>query len=619
MVNEEREKVIQAAAMAATYKPQYMTNDRIEAATKGHGVLVVPVWAIANSVADSIINKGLKAKLKDINKKELSLDIIVERAVEAAKDAGAAPANAALLTAAVTYFASAKAGMKEKSSARAGVPMANRKLGSMARMKSGASRTGAIALQTNKFTNRLTAFPAYKAIYEKLVGKELTSVDGGKLPPFVSGGSIMGHSKLGEEIMVPELTENAMKAGVEAMTKAFEGSGVTASPLWCALISAAVTTEIVHPDSFVGEDYGPFGVVDSPYMIGRGGVKAAELPETLHMRGTGEEFDTARIIGDFGTILKDVGGPSVIGSMALNEIFAAFKEAPSILAGFSGGPVNPPSGHVNSDAIPILRKLTLNGGDIEETAEMVRNYKYESFIDPELALCALNTISRKAEQVIRGPVTDTAILASEPVRDRAVYRRAKKTYEDLEAGKDLPTICEEICRERKNYVEERGSKILSAFTGKDISIEFTKLEAQARRHDPFTAMFWGFDSLISYDVTVEGNEYHIEDLSATAVPELVVEGKHADDPLYGLAIMAGAVLGQELGYIGHTIINMTVPAAVAAARGIDPEEAAKKVADGAYLTMAIPGGKDTSENVAKRAKLLMEFLDREEHDVLPSF
>ncbi len=614
----EREKTILAATEAATYKPDYVSNDRLEAATQGHGVLPIAAWSVGNSIADSIINKGLNAKLKDIDKKELSLDLIVERAVDAAKQAGASDGNAALLSAAITYFASTEAGTEDiGSSARAGVPMANRKIGAIARMKAGASRTGAMALQTNKFTNRLTAFPAYKAIYEKLVNKELTSVDGADLPPFVSGGSIMGHSKLGEDIMVPEVAQNAMEAGVEAMKSAFEGTGVMASPLWCSLISAAVTNEVLHPDSFVDEEYGPFGVADSPLMIGKGGVEAAGLPETLHIRGTGEEFKTARIIGDFGTLLKDIGGPSTIGSMALNELFASFKESADILAGFSGGPVNPPLGHVNADLVPILRSLVNNGGDVEEAAEMVKEYKLNSFIDPEMALCSLNTMTRKAEQVMRGPVTEAAVLASEGVKQRAVYRRSKKVYEGLESGQDLSDVAGEISDERKAYVEERGSKILSGFTGKDISLEFTKLEAQARRNDPFTAAFWGFDSLISYDVEVEGKEYHIEDLSATEVPKLALEGKNADDPLYGLAIMAGAVLAQELAYIGHTVINMTVPAAVSAARGADPEDAAEEASKGAYLTRAIPGGKENAEMVARKSKELYSNLDAEEHDILP--
>jgi len=210
------------------------------------------------------------------------------------------------------------------------------------------------------------------------------------------------------------------------MMRAMEGAGITAYPLWPALIGAAVTMEIVHPDSFLGEEYGTFGTVDSAYVAGLGAVEAAKLPPKIHVRGTGEEFDTAKVIGDFGLILKDIGGPSVIGSMALNEIFAGFQESPVIGAGFSGGPVNPPLGHLCGDVVPTIRLLIKSKGDIYTAAEEVKKYKLNSFIDPEMAICALNTIARKAEEVRRGPVTKTWLLASEAIRDRAIYRRSVK-------------------------------------------------------------------------------------------------------------------------------------------------------------------------------------------------
>jgi len=296
-------------------------------------------------------------------------------------------------------------------------------------MHAGASRTSGIALVTNKFTHRMPTFPAYKAVFEQLLDKKLTRVDGSVLPPFIAGGAIYGHSALGEDVNIPELAKNAAKVGTEAMMRAMEGAGITPYPLWPALIGATVAMEILHPDAFLGEEYGAFGSVDSAYMAGKGAAEAAGLPEKIHVRGTGEEFDTARVIGDFGLILKDIGGSSVIASMALNEIFAGFEESPIIGAGFSGGPVNPPLGHLCGDSVPAIRLLMKYEGDIYKVAEEIRNYKMNSFIDPEMALCALNTITRKAEEVKRGPVTRACMIASENVRGRAVYRRAVKAYE----------------------------------------------------------------------------------------------------------------------------------------------------------------------------------------------
>ena len=600
-MDTERERVLLAAAHAATYKPDYMTVDKLEAASRGHGALVIPAFAAANSLAEDIFcNTGapemrlVNMTLIDASAPYLPLDAIIAKAVGEAKRGGAEPANAALIVATLAYFSG--------SCARAGVPLGNRKLGAIARIHAGADRTSAIALTTNKFTHRVPAFPAYLAIYQALMDKRLTRLDGAVLPPFVAGGGVMGHASLGEDYNIPELARNAAKIGTEAMMRSMEGAGTTPYPLWPALIAAAVTMELVHPDALLGEEFGKFGEVDSAYLAGKGAVEAAKLPEKLHMRGTGEEYDTARIIGDFGLILKDVGGPSVIGSMVVNELFAGFQESAVIGAGFSGGPVNVPLGHLAGDILPALRLLFSNGGDVEATAMAIRDYKMQSFIDPELALCALNTITRKAEVVNRGSVTEACIRASEAVRDRAVYRRAAKVYEMLKAGRSLEEAAAALDEERRALVEKRGSAALSGFTGKEIRFRFTEIAPHARRTDPFTAKYWGFDPKISYDISIDGKDYHIENLTARVVPEYALQGKGRENPDMGTAIFVGAVLTQEMQYIGHTIINMVVPAAVAAALGTEPADAAKKAAKGAYLTNAIAGGLKVAEEVAKLAR-----------------
>lgn len=598
----EKDKVVFAATMAATFEPDSMTNDKIEAATKGHGALVIPVFAAANSLAEDIFcpiggsEMALMSRMTvvDASAAELPLDMVIDKAVKAAMRAGAAPENAALIVAALSYFSG--------SCARSGVPLGNRKLGAIARMHAGAPRTSAIALVTGKFTHRIPSFPAYLAVYEALMGKKLTKVDGAVLPPFIAGGAIYGHSALGEDYNIPELAYNAANVGTKAMMTSMEGAGITPYALWPALIGAAVAMEIVHPDALLGEKYGKFGRIDSATLAGQGARDAARLPEKIHIRGTHEEFDTAKVIGDFGLILKDIGGPSVIGSMALSEIFAGFEEAASIGAGFSGGPVNPPLGHLEGDCVPIMRLLLKYKGDVFAVAEAVREYKMNSFIDPEMALCGLNTISRKAEQVTRGAVTKACILASEGVRDRAIYRRAAHTYDMMKSGKSVAEATRTLDEERLAYVEERGSRILSMFTGTQISVKFTAIKPHGRRTDKFTERYWGFDSNVSYDVTINGKMHHVENLSGKEVPAFVLEGKNRDIPDWPTALFAGAVLTQELQYIGHTIINITVPAAVAALLGTTVKEAAYGAEDGAFLTRAIPGAGDKALEVAKLAK-----------------
>ena len=609
MTGEAREKALLATCMAATFKPDYMTNDKLEAATKGHGSLVIPVYCAANSLAEDVFCAigapemslmSSRMTMVDAAAARLPLDMVIEKAVRQAMLAGAAPENAALIVAALAYFTG--------SCARAGVPLGNRKLGAIARMHAGAGRTSAIALTTGKFTHKIPAFPAYLAVYSQLREKKLTRVDGSVLPPFIAGGAIYGHSALGEDINIPELARNTARVGTEAMIEAMIGAGITPYPLWPAFIGAAVALGDGRPRRRARRGVRAVRDRGLGVLAGKGAVEAAKLPEKIHVRGTHEEYDTARVIGDFGLILKDIGGPSVIASMILDEIFAGFEESATIGAGFSGGPVNPPLGHVCGDVMPALRLLMQNGGDPHAAAAAIEAYKMNSFIDPEMALCSLNTIARKAEVVSRGMVSHACILASEGVRDRAVYRRAVKTWEMMEAGSSLEEAARALDDERRAFVEERGSTILSGFTGHKIQFRFTEIAPQGRRTDKFTKKYWGFDAKVSYDISVDGKDYHIDNLAAKAVPAFAVEGTGRDNPDMGTALFAGAVLTQELLYIGHTIINVTVPAAIAALRGAEPETAAKEAERGAHLTRAIPGAANRAGEVIAVAKQIHERL-----------
>ena len=162
-----------------------------------------------------------------------------------------------------------------------------------------------------------------------------------------------------------------------------------------------------------------------------------------------------------------------------------------------------------------------------------------SFIDPEMALCSLNTIARKAETVSRGSVSHACILASEDVRDRAIYRRAVTVYEMMKAGKSVEEAARALDEERKAAVESRGSAVLSGFTGHKISLKFTTIKPQGRRTDEFTKRYWAFDSHVSYDITIDGKPYHIENLAAKAVPEFALNEKARENPDMGTALFAG--------------------------------------------------------------------------------
>jgi hypothetical protein len=341
----------------------------------------------------------------------------------------------------------------------------------------------------------------------------------------------------------------------------------------------------------VREDYGPYGKVTSAFVTGSAAARTAGLPETLHVRLTGDAIATGKLIGDLGLILKDVGGPTVIGMMALDECMQVFEE----LARFG----DPPLGHLCADAVVAFKALLQEGATQRSVASALLRARMATSIDPDTTVLSMNTVARKAQQVRRGPVSETLLLASEPGRMDALYRRAVAAYEALNAGKRLDEIVQQLDRERQATVEQRGSARMSKQLGKDVQVRLTKVAAGARRDSKMARRWLAFDANIDAQITVDGVTTDLPGFVHDLVP-MVARGERAE---LAWAITPVAYVVGELLVAGNSIVNVTVPAAMAAVLGLHaPAEAAEIAERAAYVSAGIPGAKTRAESAATLAR-----------------
>jgi hypothetical protein len=568
------EREIIATFRAVTARPDFLTVDKLDAGLGGWGAFNLGIWAAANVIAKEI-QKGKKLKLEPTDEAHTDVDDIAKKAVRTLMECGADPANAALTAATLLYWAGVNV--------QCGMPCPNRKLGAVTRMAAGIPSGRLASVPTEKQNNKISGFAATLAIYQALDKEHLAPYDSSFLP-LGAGGPIIGHSAIGEDHLFPKLGQRLARIGTKAMIKAYLSAGMKPNKWLSALFGATAALEIIHPDAWVGEEYGKFPVTRTPETTGLASVEEAELPQTIHLRGTGEELVTAQVIGDLAIILKDSGTPTVVGMIMFCELCSIIQEGSSIGAGRSGGPLVIPLHHwVTSPTLAL--HLLARGSSPQDIAGVIKKTMDQHFRHEDAAV-ATNVLARKADAIERGPVTDAILKATEPVMTNALAKRAFHAYREMKAGRSLSEVIKGVQKNQIDFLAGAVAKAMSKRLNRDVEyIKFkTVRPGSGRRSHAFAQRHFAFDAYVDVEVKIDGRVYALENVLAKAAPEALMNEDR--DTIDAISAVSPAII--ELLCSGASAMDVVVCACMAACFGMDPKEAAEKAAEAADVLLALP-------------------------------
>ena len=135
-------------------------------------------------------------------------------------------------------------------------------------------------------------------------------------------------------------------------------------------------------------------------------------------------------------------------------------------------------------------------------------------------------------------------------------------------------------------------------TCKDSASTLTPTGPGAARDSKLSRDWFAFDAHFDAEITVDGVTTRLEHYSDQIIPD-VAQGKRQD---IAWAVPMVAPLASEILLASNVIINVTVPAAVAAAMGaLSPEEAGQVAQRAGFVSSGIPGSNVNAEAAAKLA------------------
>jgi hypothetical protein len=568
------EREVIATFRAATSRPEFLTVDKLDAGLGGWGAFNLGVWAAANVIAKEM-QKGKKMKLEITDEALTDVDEIAKKAVGKLMDCGADPANAALIAAVLLYWAGVNV--------QCGMPCPNRKLGAVTRMAAGIPSGRISSVPTEKQNNKISGFAATLAIYLALDREHLAPYDSQFLP-LGAGGPVIGHSAIGEDHLFPKLGQKLSRIGTRGMIKAYGSAGMRPNKWLSAIFGSAAALEIIHPDAYVGEEFGQFLVTRTPETVAQAAVVEAGLPETIHIRGTGDELGTARVVGDLAIILKDSGTPTVVGMIMFCELCSIIQEGGAIGAGRAGGPLVVPLHHWVT--APTLSLYLLGKGAAQDEIIPVIRETLNQYFQKEDATVATNLLARKADSIERGPLTEAIIRATEPGMTNAIAKRALHAYRELKEGKTLAGLVKDVQKRHIEEIADAVAKAMSKRLNKRIEyIRFTEVRpGSGRRTHAFAQRHFAFDAYVTVEVKMEGKIYTLENVLAKAAPEALLKGDR--ETLEAISAVALAII--ELLCSGASSMDVVVCACMAAAMGMDPQEAAREAVEAADVLIALP-------------------------------
>lgn len=569
------EREIIATFRAATAKPDYLTTEKFDAMLGGWGVFNLGIWAAANLIAKEI-QKGRKLKLEVTNEAYTDVDEIARKAVRKLMECGADPANAALCAAALLYWAGVNT--------QCGIPCPNRKLGAVTRMAAGIPSGRVSSIPTEKLNNKVSGFAATHAVYHALEEEHLAPFDSKLLPLGIGGSPFVGHTAIGEDHLFPKLGQRLSSIGTRGMLKAYESAGMRSCRWMSALLGTAAALEIIHPDAYVGEEYGEFLVTRTPEVVAAAAVREAQMPEVIHIRGTNEELKTAKVLGDLALILKDSGTPTVVGMIMFNEICSIIKEGAALGVGRAGGPLLLPLNHwVTAPSLALY--LLGRGATQDEIISIVRKTTSE-FFQEEDATVATNILARRAEYIERGPLTEAIIRATEPGMTNSIMKRAENAYRQMKKGKTLTQLLKDVQKRHIDEIAKSVAERISKVLNKKVEyIKFKEVRPGAgRRTHRFAQRHFAFDAYVDVEVKIDEKVYRWKNLLAKDAPEALLKGDR--ETVDALAAVGMAVT--ELLNSGACSVDVVVPACMAASMGMDPKEAAENASETANVIISMP-------------------------------